>query len=67
MFVEVRLRRNTTHGGAPASVGATRRRRIVFAARHYLARLREVPPCGFDLVVMDGENIEWLRAAFDAA
>ena len=67
VFLEVRSRRNAAHGGAAASIGASKRRRIVFAARHYLARLREVPPCRFDVVVMDGENIEWLCAAFDAS
>jgi putative endonuclease len=24
------------------------------------------PPCRFDVVAVDGERIEWLRAAFDA-
>jgi len=37
----------------------------VFAARHYLARLREPPPCRFDVVLVE-ERITWLRAAFDA-
>ncbi len=54
------------HGGAAASIGLAKQRRIVFAARHYLMRLREPPPCRFDVVVVDGENVQWLRAAFDA-
>ena len=66
VFVEVRARQSSTHGGAAASISATKQRRIVFAARHYLMRLREPPPCRFDVVVMDGENVQWLRAAFDA-
>ena len=67
VFVEVRARKRDGHGGAAASIGAVKRRRIVFAARHYLMRLREPPPCRFDVVVMDGQHIQWLRAAFDAA
>ena len=53
-------------GGAAASVGAAKQRRIVLAARHYLLRLPAPPPCRFDVVAIDGERIEWLRAAFDA-
>ena len=25
------------------------------------------PPCRFDVVAVDGERLEWLRAAFDAS
>ena len=66
VFVEVRARRGTDKGGAAASVGAAKQRRIVFAARHYLLRLPAPPPCRFDVVAIEGERIEWLRAAFDA-
>ena len=67
VFVEVRKRSRTDHGGAAASVGHVKQRRIIFAARHYLLQLRSVPPCRFDVVVMDGDAVEWLRAAFDAS
>lgn len=66
VFVEVRARAGLSHGGAAASVGATKQRRIVRAARHYLLRHRSPPPCRFDVVAIDGERIEWLQAAFDA-
>jgi putative endonuclease len=48
-------------------VGATKQRRIIFAARHYLMRLASVPPCRFDVVVLDADAVEWLQAAFDAS
>jgi putative endonuclease len=67
VFVEVRKRSRTDHGGAAASVGHVKQRRIIFAARHYLLQLRTVPPCRFDVVVMDSDAVEWLRAAFDAS
>jgi len=67
VFVEVRARRSTAHGGAAASVGAAKQRRIVRAARQYLARLPSPPPCRFDVIAIDGERLEWLRAAFDAS
>jgi len=67
VFVEVRARARADKGGAAASVGSTKQRRIVFAARHYLLRLPVPPPCRFDVVAIDGAHIQWLRAAFDAA
>ena len=66
VFVEVRKRSSVRHGGAAASVGGTKQRRIIFAARHYLMRLREIPPCRFDVVVLEPNGVQWLQAAFDA-
>ncbi len=66
VFVEVRQRAGSRHGGAAASVGATKQRRIVLAARHYLLRWQVPPPCRFDVVALDGETLQWLQAAFDA-
>ncbi len=66
VFVEVRQRSSRDFGGAAASVGAVKQRRIVFAARHYLMRLGAPPPCRFDVVSVEGPRIEWLQAAFDA-
>ena len=78
VFVEVRQRAKASHGGAAASIGAVKQRRIVFAARHYLMRFASLPPCRFDVVLVDGTpandepekpvaRIEWLVAAFDAS
>ena len=81
VFVEVRQRSNASHGGAAASIGAPKQRRIIFAARHYLMRFASPPPCRFDVVLVQGAlegaaaagpgrvgaNIEWLVAAFDAS
>ena len=65
VFVEVRVRRGEMGGGAAASVGAAKRARLVYAARTYLAALDRVPPCRFDVVAVDGERVQWLKAAFD--
>jgi putative endonuclease len=67
VFVEVRARRDARFGGAAASIGAAKQRSLVFAAQHFLLRYPSPPPCRFDVVAFDGERIEWLRAAFDAA
>jgi putative endonuclease len=81
-FIEVRQRSGGEHGGAAASVSATKRRRIVLAAKIFLARYGNAPPpCRFDVVAVDGmlqlsepgareqkvqTRIEWLRGAFTA-
>ncbi len=66
VFVEVRSRSGAGHGGAAASIGAAKRRSIVLAARFYLQGLPSMPPCRFDVVAIDGGQVEWLKGAFDA-
>ena len=67
VFVEVRKRSRTDHGGAAASIGHVKQRRIIFAAQHYLLRWRQLPPARFDVVSIEATGPEWLQAAFDAA
>ena len=64
VFVEVRARSSGNFGGAAGSIDARKRRRIVLAARHYLARLRAEPNCRFDVVALDAGRLEWLPGAF---
>jgi len=66
VFVEVRSRASSAHGGAAASISFFKQRRIVFAARHYLSRLQRTPPCRFDVVLVEPAGVQWLKAAFDA-
>jgi putative endonuclease len=74
VFVEVRYRRASTHGGAGGSIGWAKQRRIVFAARHYLARCADTPACRFDAVLVQGPatphgsmEVSWVQAAFDTS
>ena len=74
VFIEVRQRSGQSHGGAGASIGGVKQRRIIFAARHYLMRFSSLPPCRFDVVLVQGTlmvpqniQIQWLRGAFDAS
>ncbi len=71
VFIEVRQRKNAKHGGAAASISATKRRRIIYAAQHYISRLARLPSCRFDVIALHGEGsdceLEWLKAAFDAS
>jgi putative endonuclease len=66
VFVEVRARADPRHGGAAASVGAAKRASLVLAARHFLLRFSAPPPCRFDVVAIDGGELQWFRGAFDA-
>ena len=38
--------------------------RVRLAARHYLQSTVSPPPCRFDVVVIDGDDLEWIHAAF---
>ena len=66
VFVEVRQRADARFGGAAASIGPTKRARVIRAARSYLMRLRAPPPCRFDVVAIEDGQLQWLKAAFDA-
>lgn len=66
VFVEVRQRRSTAHGGAAATVGSTKQARIVRAAQHYLLRFATPPHCRFDVIAIDGDELHWLKGAFDS-
>jgi putative endonuclease len=66
VFVEVRTRRSASFGGAAASIGASKQRSLVFAAQSFLNSQRSMPPCRFDVIAIEDDRIEWLRAAFDA-
>src|SRR5258706_2374258 len=48
VFVEVRMRKNGGFGGAAASIGRAKQRRIIAAAQHYLSGLRTLPACRLD-------------------
>ena len=67
VFVEVRKRKSTRHGGAAASVGRVKQRRVVFAAQFYLLKMRTLPPCRFDVVEVTPAGLAWIQAAFDAS
>lgn len=72
VFVEVRLRSRSGFGSAAESVTVRKQRRLVQAARQFIAahpRLRHLP-CRFDVLAASGgaaaQAWQWLRNAFDA-
>jgi len=67
VFVEVRLRSGRGYGGAPASVTPHKQRRIQAAAQMYLRQFKRPPRCRFDVVALEGGDLRWIKAAFEAA
>lgn len=65
VFVEVRARAGRGFGGAAASVGSAKQRSVVYAAQHYLLRYATAPACRFDVVTVEGGQLQWLPGAFD--
>lgn len=65
LFIEVRAREGSAHGGAAASVTTAKQRRVIYAAQCFLRTLPVEPACRFDVVAIDGDRVEWLRGAFD--
>ncbi len=63
VFVEVRQRADLRHGGAAASITITKQRRLIIAAQVYLLGLKKMPPCRFDVVAIDGNDLCWLQDA----
>lgn len=66
VFVEVRKRADTRHGGAAASITPAKQRKLIRAAQFYLLRYRMPPACRFDVVAIDGEEVNWIRNAITA-
>ena len=65
LFVEVRARGSRAHGGAAASVTAAKQRSLRYAAQHFLLRFATLPACRFDVVAIDGDEVQWLQGAFE--
>ncbi|RMG35349.1 MAG: YraN family protein [Gammaproteobacteria bacterium] len=65
VFVEVRLRRHHTFGGALASVDRRKQHRLILAAQHYLQHHSWEGPCRFDVVGLDARGVaDWVQDAF---
>ncbi|NKB75898.1 MAG: YraN family protein [Gammaproteobacteria bacterium] len=70
VFVEVRYRRNDAFGGAAASIGTKKQRKIRTAAEAYLQKNDSLmfKGCRFDVLAIEGEGealqINWISDAF---
>jgi putative endonuclease len=73
VIAEVRMRSTELFGGAAASVGQAKQRRIIRAAAQLLQQRRDLARLAvrFDVLVVSGleasaPRIEWIRHAFEA-
>lgn len=66
VFVEVRKRGKSKFGGAAASVGSAKQKRLIIAAQVYLQRYNMPPPCRFDVIAFDDKEMTWLKNAIEA-
>lgn len=67
VFVEVRYRGSTRFGSAAATVGGVKQRKLARAAQHYLGRHPHDGPVRFDVVALDGDDLELIVDAFRPA
>lgn len=67
VFVEVKYRKGNISGSAVEAVTKTKQRRICRVAVYYLSThcLSMDLPCRFDVIGIDGEQLCWIRDAFD--
>jgi len=70
VFLEVKARSRTDHGGALAAIDREKRRRVVRAATVYLARSGWEGDCRFDVVAVEQIDGAWrfllYQGAFEA-
>jgi putative endonuclease len=68
VIAEVRTRASDRYGGAAASVGRAKQRRVASTAALLLQRYRELRQCRvrFDVIIVRDGQVEWLKHAFDA-
>lgn len=70
VFIEVRYRKQNQWGDAAATITATKRQKLITAARLFLQKNSQFAskPCRFDVIAMTGElnnpTISWLPNAF---
>jgi putative endonuclease len=68
VVAEVRTRASDRYGGAAASIGRAKQRRIAATAALLLQQYRELRQCRvrFDVLIVRDGQVEWLKNAFDA-
>lgn len=67
VFFEVKYRAGKSRGSAAEAVGFAKQRKICQVADYYrvLHHCTEDTPLRFDVVAVDGEDVTWIKDAFD--
>lgn len=64
VFVEVRYRSSKQYGGAAASITPAKQQKIKKSALFYLSQRKIEPNLRFDVIAIDGNEINWIQNAF---
>lgn len=71
VFVEVRLRSNSTYGSPEESITTQKQQRILYASQHFLQKenINDSRPCRFDTICLTNHNDsstnpQWIKDAF---
>ncbi len=71
VFVEVRLRSNSTYGSPEESITTHKQQRILYASQHFLQKenINDSRPCRFDTICLTSHNdspanAQWIKDAF---
>jgi putative endonuclease len=68
VFVEVKYRRSKSFGGALSAVTSAKQRKLVRTALWYMQQNGlSNHPARFDVVAIDGDDIQWFKNAFYAS
>lgn len=72
VFIEVRYRKQNSHGSAAESVTIQKQRKLSITAQHYLQRYSSTPNCRFDVIAISQTknnaslmDFDWIKNAFD--
>jgi putative endonuclease len=65
VFVEVRQRNPGSYVNAAESIDVFKQQRIRHAALHFLQGLGHLPPCRFDVVLLEDGQIKWIQNAME--
>lgn len=67
VFVEVRYRKNDSHGSALDTINQTKINKIISTAKHYIMHHQLDKPTRFDVIGFDAsDNAKWVSNAFQA-
>lgn len=64
VFVEVKYRSSNQFGGALNAISSAQMLRLTRAANHYMQLNKLDVRCRFDVVAINGSQIEWIKDAF---
>ncbi len=66
VFIEVRSRTNLNFGGAASSIQYRKQEKLIRTAQTYLQSISPLPPCRFDAICIDGDQLVWLKDCIQA-